>query len=62
MEGCGCVKRVSKGKYQWLGRQENTFLIAEDQKGDPTSLRQISSRLKSILSSSEVPVTFKDLN
>ena len=62
LEGCGSVQKISKGKYKWLGLQESFFPGPEDQKGDLTSLRNISSALKVIIFESEKPLSFLELN
>lgn len=33
MEGLGCVKKISKGKYQWDGINKTDFDIVEARKG-----------------------------
>lgn len=50
MEGCGCLKKHSKGKYQWVGIEKSEFIRPESQKGDSTSLRQIAARIKMVMS------------
>lgn len=62
MEGCGCLKKHSKGKYEWVGIEKSEFVRPESQKGDSTSLRQIAARIKLVFSGSKGLIKFTDIN
>jgi sugar-specific transcriptional regulator TrmB len=62
MEGCGCVKKISKKKYEWVGPGKSIFIETVSQKGDATSLRQITARIKLLISKEKGLVTFSKIN
>lgn len=45
-EGSGCVKKIAKGNYTWLGLQSSSIGILDDRKKDSTNLKYISAELK----------------
>lgn len=62
MEGSGCLKKLSKGKYEWLGVENSESIDSQNQKGDSTSLRQIAGRIKLLFSESKGLISFGQIN
>jgi hypothetical protein len=62
MEGCGCLKKLSKGKYEWIGTDKSDAANPENQKGDSTSLRQIAARIKLLFSQAKGIISFAQIN
>jgi hypothetical protein len=63
LEGCGFMKRISKGTYLWYGLEEvdSKKTCKEGRKKEATSLSNLAARVKCLLFSAPKYLDFKDI-
>ncbi len=62
LEGCGFVKRICKGTYEWKGFEAEDFKSSsEKSRKEATSLSSLARRIKEMLVESPDSIDFKDI-